>query len=288
MAASFSVNTLQVDFESVLGMEHFGMVRMFKTLENTVLKGFFNATGSVYEAAVVEFFANAKVIAGTIVSSVTNRKVALTKEIFAKAFGLPTEGATSFLDVPKETVMEMRNSSEVADMDHQGPNTSNLQMVVYTGEREENTCIYFEEDADSSHAGSQQVFVSSPPACHDADIKLEEHDFGTYKRAIYAKMGTVAANVVSSQTSLETSLVRQFTEHQLQIASEPDYVKLQLEELVNHLKELGDARKGEGGQSGRPGEGPSRQGEGPSSTMDKGPNYRRGEGSSSYKRSRWF
>ncbi|KZV34489.1 hypothetical protein F511_17089 [Dorcoceras hygrometricum] len=66
MAASFSVNTLQVDFESVLAMEHSGMVGIFKTLENTVLKRFMTATGSVYEAAVGEFFTNAKVIAGTI------------------------------------------------------------------------------------------------------------------------------------------------------------------------------------------------------------------------------
>ncbi|KZV31802.1 ATP-binding cassette superfamily [Dorcoceras hygrometricum] len=47
-------------------MEHYGMVCMFKTLENTGLKGLLNATGSAYENVVVEFFAKAKVIAGTI------------------------------------------------------------------------------------------------------------------------------------------------------------------------------------------------------------------------------
>ncbi|KZV45829.1 hypothetical protein F511_35272 [Dorcoceras hygrometricum] len=92
MAASFSVNTLQVDFEYVLTMEHSGMVSMLKTLKNTGLKGFLNATGSVYEAAVGEFFANTKVTAGTIVSFVANRKLPLSKEMFAEAFGLPTEG----------------------------------------------------------------------------------------------------------------------------------------------------------------------------------------------------
>ncbi|KZV17246.1 hypothetical protein F511_24038 [Dorcoceras hygrometricum] len=66
MAASFSVNTLRVDFESGLAMEQSGMVIMLKTLENTGLIGFLNATGSVYEAVVGEFFDNAKVISRTI------------------------------------------------------------------------------------------------------------------------------------------------------------------------------------------------------------------------------
>ncbi|KZV55034.1 hypothetical protein F511_31516 [Dorcoceras hygrometricum] len=90
------------------------------------------------------------------------------------------------------------------------------------------------------------------------DSKVEEllniqtfmkHKFNTYKRAFYEKIDTVVANVASSQTSLETSLVRQFTEHQLQISSDIDFVKLQLAELVNHLKEIGDAKKGEGPSS---------------------------------------
>ncbi|KZV35018.1 auxin-responsive family protein [Dorcoceras hygrometricum] len=73
-----------------------------------------------------------------------------------------------------------------------------------------------------------------------------KHGFNTYKNAFYENMFTVAANIASSQTSLETSLVHQVTEHQLQIASDLDFVKLQLAELVNHLKEIGDAKKREG------------------------------------------
>ncbi|KZV35568.1 hypothetical protein F511_28410 [Dorcoceras hygrometricum] len=110
MAAYFFVNALQVDFESVLVMEHTGMALMFKTLEDTGLKGFLVASSSVYESAVVEFFANVKVIAGTIISFVSNRKLALTKETFAEAFGLPTEGLTSFRDIPSQTMVEMRES----------------------------------------------------------------------------------------------------------------------------------------------------------------------------------
>ncbi|KZV20412.1 hypothetical protein F511_30642 [Dorcoceras hygrometricum] len=40
MASSLSINAMQVNFESVLTMEHTGMVRLFKSLEETGLKGF--------------------------------------------------------------------------------------------------------------------------------------------------------------------------------------------------------------------------------------------------------
>ncbi|KZV56154.1 MiaB-like tRNA modifying enzyme [Dorcoceras hygrometricum] len=168
----------------------------------------------------------------------------------------------------------------------------------------------------TSLTGPQQVFVSSPPASLNVDIKLEEveqvvvsldlkvismdskvqsmdskvisldskveqllnihtflkHDFNTYKHAFY---DMVAANVASSQTSLETSLVCQFTEHQMQIFSDLDFVELQMEGLVNHLKEIGDAKKGELGQSSGPRGGPSSV-----------PSNKKGE--SGYKKRRWF
>ncbi|KZV30176.1 hypothetical protein F511_20806 [Dorcoceras hygrometricum] len=46
MSASFFVNAMQVDFASVLAMEHTWMVRMFKTLEDTGFKGFMAASSS--------------------------------------------------------------------------------------------------------------------------------------------------------------------------------------------------------------------------------------------------
>ncbi|KZV23433.1 hypothetical protein F511_42046 [Dorcoceras hygrometricum] len=49
MAASFFVNALLVEFESVLAMEHTGMARMFKILEDTRFKGLFEASGSMKE-----------------------------------------------------------------------------------------------------------------------------------------------------------------------------------------------------------------------------------------------
>ncbi|KZV38865.1 hypothetical protein F511_06923 [Dorcoceras hygrometricum] len=107
-----------------------------------------------------------------------------------------------------------------------------------------------------------------------------KHNFNIYKRGFYDKMYTVASNVTSSQTSLATSLVRQLTEHQIQLGSDLDFVKIQLAELVNHPKETGDAKKGEGGQSSWRSRGPSSKGPGPSS--------KRGEETSSSKNRNGF
>ncbi|KZV46731.1 hypothetical protein F511_36517 [Dorcoceras hygrometricum] len=116
MASSLFVNTLQVDFASVLAMEHTGMVRMFKSLEDTELRGFLEGTTYVFENAVTEFFANAKVIAGTIVSIVCNRKLVITEDTFSATFKLPIEGMTSLGSIPKETIAEMRRRFSGTDI----------------------------------------------------------------------------------------------------------------------------------------------------------------------------
>ncbi|KZV27765.1 hypothetical protein F511_32990 [Dorcoceras hygrometricum] len=96
-------------------------------------------------------------------------------------------------------------------------------MVVYTGNRVENNCPTHGDGF--TQDDPQQIFDSGPQANLDA-VKLKENDFGIYKRAFYEKIDALESNVTSSQTVLGTSLVRQFIEHQLQIASDLDFVKL--------------------------------------------------------------
>ncbi|KZV29208.1 hypothetical protein F511_37746 [Dorcoceras hygrometricum] len=91
------------------------MVSMFKSLVAMVLEGFQAPTGSVYGEAVLEFFDNAEVITGTIVSSVANSKLAPSKEIFSEAFGLPTAGMVGFLD-SERIVVEMRGRLSGSDV----------------------------------------------------------------------------------------------------------------------------------------------------------------------------
>ncbi|KZV49962.1 putative LRR receptor-like serine/threonine-protein kinase [Dorcoceras hygrometricum] len=70
-------------------------------------------------------------------------------------------------------------------------------------------------------------------------------------------------------SALETGLVRHFADNQQHLVDEVTTLKFQVAEIIECLKELRDAKKGEG-----------KQGEGPSN--------RKGEGTSSYKKRRWF
>ncbi|KZV36560.1 hypothetical protein F511_23589 [Dorcoceras hygrometricum] len=106
----------------MLVMKHDGMKKMFKSLEDTWLKGFLEAFDLVYEGDVIEFFVNVKVIVGTIVSSMGNRKMALTKDVFTEVFGLSTEGLTTFMDITKESVVEMRSLFSGSDEPFRAPN----------------------------------------------------------------------------------------------------------------------------------------------------------------------
>ncbi|KZV39148.1 hypothetical protein F511_12293 [Dorcoceras hygrometricum] len=115
MAASLSINAMQVNFESVLGMEHAGMVRMFKSLEETGLKGFLEVSGSVYDGVVIEFFVNAKVIVGKIVSFVANRKLVIMKDVFAEAFGISSKGMAP--NKKKEMKIEYRLLHDIVAKD---------------------------------------------------------------------------------------------------------------------------------------------------------------------------
>ncbi|KZV37625.1 hypothetical protein F511_11247 [Dorcoceras hygrometricum] len=107
---------------------------------------------------------------------------------------------------------------------------------------------------------------------------------GRHKNIIYDKVEKVARNVTSFQTTLETSIIRQLSGQQHQLTTDLNMIKFQLSELVENLKWVGYAKKGEGGQS-RPADGSKRSGgEGPSgeqsSIRGRGPSPRGGRGPS--------
>ncbi|KZV40705.1 hypothetical protein F511_32591 [Dorcoceras hygrometricum] len=131
MASVLFVNALQVNFASVLTMEHSGMVKMFKSLEDSGRKGFLEASGSVYEEVFLEFFANAKVLAGKIVSLVGARNIEITKDTFIEVFGLPSEGLTTFLTILKETVIEMRRQFSGSDESFRAPNKKREMKIEF-------------------------------------------------------------------------------------------------------------------------------------------------------------
>ncbi|KZV27980.1 hypothetical protein F511_25857 [Dorcoceras hygrometricum] len=199
--------------------------------------------------------------------------------------------------------------------DHQSPSPSNLRVVTFTPDSEEDTRLSFLESSESSHAGSQRMFIPDSPEANskldevdkvvssidlrmiymeykltsvdsrmlytDSKLKSMEFklrsmnsqieqlldtqtflklDFRQHKGIIYDKVDTLDSIVKSSQTALETSLTRQLARQQQQFTNDLDMVKLQLAELVEHHKRIGNDKKGLGGQS-RPREGLNRPGE---------------------------
>ncbi|KZV26286.1 hypothetical protein F511_41691 [Dorcoceras hygrometricum] len=110
MASALINNASQIYFDSVFGMDNEGMVKMFKALESSGLKGFLGCSSVIYEAALVEFFHNASVQNDKVVSTVQGKSVEFTEAIFAGTFELPTEGLIDMSDVPKYLVFDARTT----------------------------------------------------------------------------------------------------------------------------------------------------------------------------------
>ncbi|KZV40451.1 mucin-2-like [Dorcoceras hygrometricum] len=110
MASSLINNTSQIYFDSVYGMDYEGMVQMFKAVKSSGLVGFLGCSSSIYEATLVEFFQNASVRDGKVVSTIQGKAVEIIEEVFAETFELPTEGLTEMIDVPKDLVFDARSA----------------------------------------------------------------------------------------------------------------------------------------------------------------------------------
>ncbi|KZV45421.1 hypothetical protein F511_42325 [Dorcoceras hygrometricum] len=109
MASSLFTNTVHVCFDSVLAMDNLGMVLMFEALMASGLKGFLGCSTVLYEAALVEFFENASVRDGVVISTVGGKQVEISEELFASSFELPVDGLTDLSDVLKDIVFDARS-----------------------------------------------------------------------------------------------------------------------------------------------------------------------------------
>ncbi|KZV46136.1 hypothetical protein F511_29098 [Dorcoceras hygrometricum] len=88
MASSLYSNAQHVDFESVLGMDDPGMVSMFEALVASGLRGFLGCPAIVYEDALVDFFENASVRNGVVISTVGGQLVEFSEKLFAETHSL--------------------------------------------------------------------------------------------------------------------------------------------------------------------------------------------------------
>ncbi|KZV49127.1 hypothetical protein F511_43536 [Dorcoceras hygrometricum] len=109
MASSFYSNAQHVDFESVLGMDDHGMVSMFEALMASGLRGFLGCPAVVHEDALVDFFENASVRSGVIISTVGGQLVEISEELFVESFELPVDGFGDLSEIPKDAIFDDRS-----------------------------------------------------------------------------------------------------------------------------------------------------------------------------------
>ncbi|KZV42900.1 hypothetical protein F511_14808 [Dorcoceras hygrometricum] len=109
MASAYYSNTQHIYFESVLAMDDPGMVSMFQALMASGLEGFLGCPAVIYEAALVDFFENALVRDGVIISTVAGQLVEISEEWFAESFDLPVDGLSDLSEIPKDVVFDARS-----------------------------------------------------------------------------------------------------------------------------------------------------------------------------------
>ncbi|KZV47507.1 hypothetical protein F511_33233 [Dorcoceras hygrometricum] len=109
MASSLYSNAQHVDFESVLGMDDPGMVSMFEALVASGLRGFLGCPAIVYEDALVDFFENASVRSGVVISTVGGQLVEISEKLFAETFELPIDGLGDLSEMPKDAIFGARS-----------------------------------------------------------------------------------------------------------------------------------------------------------------------------------
>ncbi|KZV28614.1 hypothetical protein F511_34431 [Dorcoceras hygrometricum] len=109
MASSLYSNAQHVDFESVLGMDDPGMVSMFEALVASGLRGFLGCPAVVYEDVLVDFFENASVRSGVVISTVGGQLVEISEELFAESFELPIDGLGDLSEMTKDAIFDARS-----------------------------------------------------------------------------------------------------------------------------------------------------------------------------------
>ncbi|KZV47083.1 hypothetical protein F511_07870 [Dorcoceras hygrometricum] len=109
MASAFITNALQVNFDSVLGIQdNEGMIQMFRALEATGLRGFLGCPSVLYEQELEQFFYTAFVQDGDVVCALSGMYVAISETRFSGVFNLPTDGLTDLSEVPNDLVLLAR------------------------------------------------------------------------------------------------------------------------------------------------------------------------------------
>ncbi|KZV44508.1 hypothetical protein F511_24257 [Dorcoceras hygrometricum] len=108
MASSLVSNTSQVHFASVLAMDNAEMVAMIEALVASGLNDFMGCMSDISETTLIEFYQNASIRDGKVVSTVQGKLVEISEEVFAPTFQLPVEGLIDINEVPKDLIFDAR------------------------------------------------------------------------------------------------------------------------------------------------------------------------------------
>ncbi|KZV50380.1 hypothetical protein F511_37509 [Dorcoceras hygrometricum] len=90
-------------------MDDPGMVSMFEALVASGLRGFLGCPAVVYEDALVDFFENASVRNGMVISTVGGQLVEISEKLFAETFELPIDGLGDLSEMPKDAIFDARS-----------------------------------------------------------------------------------------------------------------------------------------------------------------------------------
>ncbi|KZV29394.1 hypothetical protein F511_21303 [Dorcoceras hygrometricum] len=103
MASSYISNAVQINFDSVLGIQdNDGMVNMFQALEATGLRVFLGCPSVLYEQELEQFFDTALIQDGVVTCAVSRKYVEIYVSRFAGVFNLTTDGLIDLSEVPNE------------------------------------------------------------------------------------------------------------------------------------------------------------------------------------------
>ncbi|KZV28791.1 hypothetical protein F511_22146 [Dorcoceras hygrometricum] len=216
MASSFYSNSQHIDFASVLAMNDPGMVSLFPALIASGPEGFLGCPEVVYQTALVDFFENASVRDGVIISTVAGQLVEISEEWFAEMFEMPVDGLEDVSEMPKDKIFDAKS---IVSMTGEPVILSGLksQMKIhylllcdYHGEN------YFREGRVFQRHYSREVFVgdsscfwkeaTGAPKPKAASKKRHAADVGV---TVAKKNRTIKKKSVTSHSTLEMVAVAQ-------------------------------------------------------------------------------
>ncbi|KZV34213.1 hypothetical protein F511_39444 [Dorcoceras hygrometricum] len=109
MASSYISNALQINFDSILGIQdNDGTVNMFRALEATGLRGFLGCPSVLYEQELEQFFDTTLIQDGDVTCAVSGKYVEISISRFSVVFNLPTDGLIDLSDVQNDLVLQER------------------------------------------------------------------------------------------------------------------------------------------------------------------------------------